>query len=342
MKILIATDTYPKQLNGVSRVLEKTIKELSARGHEVKLLSVDDFRYFPWPGYHEIRIAVFPGSRLARIVDDFSPDTIHIMTEGPIGISMRRYCKKRGLKYTTSWLSRLSEYVSLRYKIPVSWLHRLLVDFHQSAAQTMVTTTSMEAEARNLGISRIVRWRRGVELDKFHPVETEIFSGLPRPIMLNVGRIAVEKSLDRFLSIDTPGTKVVVGDGPQLNTLKKEFPEVIYLGVKEGEALTECYAGADVFVFPSLTDTFGLVNLEALACGLPIAAYPVTGPRDIIGDAPVGAMDEDLGVAIQKALTFKSEDCIARARTFCWDLATEDFLENLVSVNVEHPLLAEY
>ncbi|WP_226648506.1 glycosyltransferase family 4 protein [Microbulbifer variabilis] len=342
MKILIATDTYPKQLNGVSRVLEKTIKELSVRGHEVKLLSVDDFKYIPLPGYHEIRVAIFPGSRIARIVDKFSPDAIHIMTEGPIGFSMRRYCKKRGLKFTTSWLSRLCEYGSLRYKIPVKWLHKLLVNFHQAAAQTMVTTASMEAEAKALGISRIVRWRRGVELDKFHPVKTNIFSGLPRPILLNVGRVAVEKSLDRFLSINIPGTKVVVGDGPQLNALKKAFPEAIYLGVKEGKELTECYSGADVFVFPSLTDTFGLVNLEALACGLPIAAYPVTGPRDIIGNAPVGAMDEDLEVAVQRALSFKSEDCIARAKTFCWDLATEDFISNLVPVNMEQPLAADY
>ncbi|WP_299581789.1 glycosyltransferase family 1 protein [uncultured Microbulbifer sp.] len=342
MKILIATDTYPKQLNGVSRVLEKTMKELAVRGHQVKLVSVDEFFSIPLPGYREIRVAIFPGSRLTRIVDDFAPDAIHIMTEGPIGFAMQGYCKKRELKFTTSWLSRLSEYASLRYKIPVNWLHKLLVKFHQAASQTMVTTESMENEARALGIERVVRWRRGVELDKFHPIKTDVFSGLPRPIMLNVGRVAVEKSLDRFLSINTPGTKVIVGDGPQLGDLKNKFPEVIYLGVKEGKALTECYSGADVFVFPSLTDTFGLVNLEALACGLPIAAYPVTGPRDIIGDAPVGAMDKNLAVAIQRALLYNSDDCIARAKTFSWDIATDDFLSNLVPISVGQPVSAEY
>ncbi|MFA0813914.1 glycosyltransferase family 4 protein [Microbulbifer epialgicus] len=342
MKILIATDTYPKQLNGVSRVLEKTLRELTRRGHEVKIVYADDFMTFPWPGYQEIKIALFPGHRLTRIADQFSPDAIHIMTEGPVGIAMQSYCKRRNLRFTTSWLSRLSEYVSIRYKIPVRWLHGLLLRFHQAAAQTMVTTESMAAEARSLGITRISRWRRGVELDKFHQVKSTIFDGLPRPIMLNVGRVAIEKSLDRFLSLDMPGTKVIVGDGPQLNALKRKFPSAVYLGVREGEALTECYSAADVFVFPSLTDTFGLVNLEALACGLPVAAYPVTGPRDVIGDAPVGATDENLKLAIEQALLLKREDCVAHAKNFSWDVATEDFINNLVATKVEQPAIVDY
>ncbi|WP_143729005.1 glycosyltransferase family 1 protein [Microbulbifer sp. GL-2] len=342
MKILIATDTYPQQLNGVSRVLDKTYRELKKRGHEVRILSADDCTAFPWPGYQEVKIAVFPGRRVARIVDDFSPDAIHIMTEGPVGWAVRGYCKQRGLRFTTSWLSRLSEYVSIRYKIPVSWLHNLLLRFHQSAAQTMVTTDGMASEAKIMGITRVCYWRRGVELEKFRPVQTTIFEDLPRPIMLNVGRVAIEKSLDRFLSIDLPGTKVIVGDGPQLNALKRKFPAAVYLGVREGEKLTECYSGADVFVFPSLTDTFGLVNLEALACGLPVAAYPVTGPKDIIGNAPVGVLHEDLKVAIKRALLLNGEDCIAHARTFTWDVATEDFISSLVPARMEQPAAVEF
>ncbi|WP_444932101.1 glycosyltransferase family 4 protein [Microbulbifer sp. SSSA002] len=334
MKILIATDTYPKQLNGVSRVLDKTESELSARGHEVKIVSADDFTNFPWPGYKEIKIAVFPARKAARIIEQFSPDAIHIMSEGPVGWAVRGYCIRNNLRFTTSWLSRLSEYVSIRYKIPLKWLHGLLRRFHNAAAQTMVTTAGMTAEARTLGIARVTRWRRGVELDKFRPVETTLFQGLTRPIMLNVGRVAVEKSLEKFLSLDLAGTKVIVGDGPQLKALKRKFPEVLYLGVKEGEELTECYSAADVFVFPSLTDTFGLVNLESLACGLPVAAYPVTGPKDIIGDAPVGALDSNLQVAIEKALLLDRADCVAHARTYSWDLATEDFISNLVPVSV--------
>ncbi|MCO1335175.1 glycosyltransferase family 1 protein [Microbulbifer sp. OS29] len=332
MKILIATDTYPQQLNGVSRVLAKTYKELTARGHEVKVLSADDFKNFPWPGYKEVKIAIFPGPKAARIIEQFSPDAIHIMTEGPIGWAVRGYCRRRNIRFTTSWLSRLSEYVSIRYKIPLKWLHGLLRRFHNSAALTMVTTEGMATEARIQGIARVQRWRRGVELDKFRPIETSVFDGLDRPIMLNVGRVAIEKSLDKFLSLELPGTKVIVGDGPQIGELKRRFPEVVYLGVREGEALTECYSGADVFVFPSITDTFGLVNLESLACGLPVAAYPVTGPRDIIGDAPVGALHNNLKVAIERALLQNREDCIAHARTYSWDVATEDFISNLVPV----------
>ncbi|GAA5445512.1 GDP-mannose-dependent alpha-mannosyltransferase [Microbulbifer sp. NBRC 101763] len=342
MKILIATDTYPQQLNGVSRVLDKTYKELTLRGHEVKILSADDCMAFPWPGYQEIKIAVFPGQRVTRIVDEFCPDAIHIMTEGPVGWAVRGYCKQRGLRFTTSWLSRLSEYISIRVKIPVSWLHNLLLRFHQSAAHTMVTTDGMASEAKAMGITRVRHWRRGVELDKFRPVESTVFDGLPRPVMLNVGRVAVEKSLEKFLSLELPGTKVIVGDGPQLNILKRKFPSAIYMGVREGEALTECYSSADVFVFPSLTDTFGLVNLEALACGLPVAAYPVTGPKDIIGDAPVGVVHKNLKVAIERALLLKGEDCIAHARTFSWDVATEDFLSGLVPVRVEEPVAVEF
>ncbi|WP_444956876.1 glycosyltransferase family 4 protein [Microbulbifer sp. ZKSA002] len=338
MKILIATDTYPEQLNGVSRVLEKTEKELIARGHQVKIVSATDFTNFPWPGYKEVKIAVFPGGKAARIIEDFSPDAIHIMSEGPVGWAVRGYCKRNNLRFTTSWLSRLSEYVSIRYKVPLKWLHGLLRRFHNSAAQTMVTTDGMAAEARTLGIARVTRWRRGVELEKFHPVETKLFEGLTRPIMLNVGRVAVEKSLDKFLSLELPGTKVIVGDGPQLNELKRKFPQAVYLGIKEGKDLTECYSAADVFVFPSVTDTFGLVNLESLACGLPVAAYPVTGPKDIIGDAPVGALDSNLQVAIEKALLLDRSDCVTHARTYSWDVATEDFISSLVPVSAVEAL----
>lgn len=335
MKIVIVSDAWHPQINGVVRVLEITRRELSTLGHEVILITPDQFHQMPLPTYPDIKLALFPYHKLSCMLRELKPDVLHVVTEGPLGWAARKYCRRHAHHFTSSWLSKFPEYASMRTGLPEAWFYKWLITFHNQAAHTMVTTQTMLETADRIGIKRAVRWRRGVELKKFRPVPSEMFADLPKPIMLYVGRIAPEKNLEAFLGLNMPGTKILVGDGPDLASLTKRYPDAVFTGAKTGGDLIKAYCGSDVMVFPSKTDTFGLVNLEAMACGIPVAAYPVTGPKDIISDAPVGAMDEDLAVAIQRALPMKPEDCIAHAKTFSWERATQDFLNNLVSFSAE-------
>ena len=265
---------------------------------------------------------------MERIIEDVWPAAIHIATEGPLGLIARRVCRKHGYPFTTSFHTRFPEYLNARWSLPVSWTYRWLRWFHEPASCVMVATPSIEASLRAHGFQRLSRWSRGVDTALFRPRDKS-FLPHPRPISLYVGRVAVEKSIDDFLCLDLPGTKVVVGDGPQLPVLRRNYPEAVFVGAKHGEELACHYAAADVFVFPSRTDTFGLVMIEALASGLPVAAYPVPGPLDVIDGAPAGCLNEDLGVAVRQALTIPSEICLEYAKTYSWDNSTRQFLGNL-------------
>ncbi len=292
------------------------------------LLTPDRFSSVPCPSYPEIRLAVPPPGAVERIIQEVWPAAIHIATEGPLGLIARRVCRKHGYPFTTSFHTRFPEYLNARCSLPVSWTYRWLRWFHGPASCVMVATPSIEASLRSHGFQRIGRWSRGVDTTLFRPREKS-FLPFPRPISLYVGRLAVEKSIDDFLRLDLPGTKVVVGDGPQLPALRRGYPEAVFAGARHGEELACHYAAADVFVFPSRTDTFGLVMIEALASGIPVAAYPVPGPLDVIDGSPAGCLSEDLGAAVRQALTIPPETCLAHARTFSWENSTRQFLGNL-------------
>ena len=269
-----------------------------------------------------------PSRRMARIIEGFRPCVVHIATEGPLGFAARRYCVRRNVPFTTAFHTKFPEYVNARAGIPVKWTYNIMRRFHAPSQSVMVATQTVENELHQHGFRNIKRWSRGVDTKLFRPRDKS-FLDLPRPISLYVGRVAVEKNIETFLALKQPGTKVVVGDGPQLNQLSRKYPDVVFAGVKEGEDLAKYYAAADVFVFPSLTDTFGLVLLEALACGVPVAAYPVAGPLDVIGDAPVGCLHEDLGIAVQRALGASPDACRAHAENYSWEASTQQFLANI-------------
>lgn len=339
MRLLIATDAWHPQVNGVVRSLDAVAGEIRKLGHEVHVLSPSDFRTFPCPTYPEIRLAVLPGRRLGRLVDDLAPTSIHIATEGPIGLSARRYCVKRGLAYTTSLHTRFPEYVHARTGLPVSWGYAVLRWFHGPATRVMVATETLGRELEAMGLHDLGLWSRGVDTALFHPRDKN-FLDLPRPIALYVGRVAVEKNIGAFLKLKLPGTKIVVGDGPQLSMLRRRYRKVVFTGNLTGEDLARHYAAADVFVFPSRTDTFGNVILEALASGVPVAAYPVAGPLDVMGDAPVGCLDKDLGVAVRRALTVSPAICRAYAEKFSWRESALQFIGNLTPVTAQASMLA--
>jgi glycosyltransferase involved in cell wall biosynthesis len=281
------------------------------------------------PGYASIRLAVLPARRLARLVDAFRPDALHIATEGPLGIAARRLALGCGWRFTTSFHTRFAEYLYARTRLPTALSYAWLRRFHGPAAAVMVATPSLRDELAARGFRNIVPWTRGVDLDRFRPEPREDWP-FPRPVFVNVGRVAVEKNIGAFLELDLPGSKVVVGDGPQLAQLRRRFPEAHFVGERHGEALSRAYAGADAFVFPSRTDTFGLVLLESLACGTPVAAYPVTGPKDVVGTAPVGALGDDLRDAALRALDGDRAACRAYAERFSWTACADEFLGNLV------------
>ncbi len=270
-----------------------------------------------------------PSRRMARIIEGFRPCVVHIATEGPLGFAARRYCMRRNVPFTTAFHTKFPEYVNARAGVPVKWTYKMMRRFHAPSHSVMVATQTVENELHQHGFNNIKRWSRGVDTQLFRPRDKS-FLDLPRPISLYVGRVAVEKNIETFLALKQPGTKVVVGDGPQLHQLARKYPDVVFAGVKEGEELAKYYAAADVFVFPSLTDTFGLVLLEALACGVPVAAYPVAGPLDVIGDAPVGCLHADLGIALQRALGASPEACRAHAESYSWEASTQQFLANIV------------
>ncbi|WP_207478057.1 glycosyltransferase family 4 protein [Arenibaculum pallidiluteum] len=328
MRILIVSDAWHPQVNGVVRTLNTTRQELEALGHTVEIIGPDRFRTVPMPTYPEIRLALAAGRRLARLIAGFHPDAIHIATEGPLGFAARRYCLRHGLPFTTAYHTRFPEYIRDRAPVPLALSYAVVRRFHAPAHAVMVATQTIEDDLRRRGFSNIRRWSRGVDTALFRPGDKD-FLDAPRPISMYVGRVAVEKNLEDFLSLDLPGTKFVVGDGPQLAELRQRFPQVRFVGAKHGEELARHYAAADVFVFPSRTDTFGLVLLEALASGVPVAAYPVPGPLDVIDGSGVGVLDEDLGRAVRGALGIDPAACRDYALRFSWRASAQQFLDNL-------------
>ncbi len=328
---MIVTDAWKPQVNGVVRTLRMVSTEMRKAGKTVEVVGPDRFATVPLPSYPEIRLALFPGAKLARLIAAFQPDALHIATEGPLGMAARAYARRNGLRFTTAFHTRFPEYVEARIHIPSRLTYAWLRRFHGAGAGMMVATASLRDELAARGFRNIRPWSRGVDLDAFHPQPREDWP-LPRPIFAYIGRVAVEKNLRAFLELDLPGSKLVVGDGPQRKLLAREFPAAHFAGARHGAALAAAYAGADVFVFPSRTDTFGLVILEALASGLPVAAYPVTGPKDILGEAPepVGALDEDLRAACLRALEVDRARCRPYAERFSWRACAERFMDNLV------------
>ncbi len=298
------------------------------------LVTPDRFRGIPCPSYPEIRLAIKPGRKVARLIEAAQPCAVHIATEGPLGWAARRYCVKRHVPFTTAYHTRFPEYIRARWRVPLPVSYAVMRRFHGPASRIMVATQNIEDELSRRGFHNIARWSRGVDTNLYRPRpeakgDNGPFAGLPRPIHLYVGRVAVEKNVESFLSLDLPGSKVVVGDGPQVDELKRRFPNAIFTGNKIGEELAMHYSAADVFVFPSRTDTFGLVLLEALASGLPVAAYPVPGPLDVIGYTGPGILSEDLAEAAKQALSIGPDRCRDHALSFSWQASTQQFIDNL-------------
>jgi glycosyltransferase involved in cell wall biosynthesis len=328
MRVLIATDAWRPQINGVVRSLEAMAEEAPHFGAEVAFLTPDMFRSVPMPTYPEIRLSLTSAHQVSRIIRDVAPDHVHIATEGPIGFATRRACLHEGRGFTTSYHTRFPEYVSARIPVPEAWSYSVLRRFHSSGQGLMVSTPSLERELRGRGFKNIMRWNRGVDINLFKPRIQGLHS-YPKPVFLYVGRIAVEKNLEAFLSLALPGIKVVAGEGPMRQHLQAKYPQVRFLGPLVKDALAQVYASADVFVFPSLTDTFGIVLLEALASGLPVAAYPVTGPTDILEGSGCGVLDYDLQAAALKALDIPAARCRAYVEQFTWRESARQFLANI-------------
>ncbi len=331
MKVLVATDAWHPQVNGVVRTLGSLARAASKLGAAMEFLSPDGFPTFPVPTYPGLRLAVPIRRRIAERIEAARPDAIHIATEGPIGFAARAYCRRNGRPFTTSYMTRFPEYISARWPIPESWIYAALRWFHAGATVTMVSTPSLTNELSQRGFVRLGMWTRGVDVDLFRP-DRAIALDFPRPIFMTVGRVAVEKNLEAFLSLDLPGSKVVIGAGPQLDKLKREFPNAKFLGALENGTLAAHLAAADVFVFPSRTDTFGIVQLEALASGVPIAAFPVTGPNDVVGNKPIGVLHEDLGRACTEALQLPREACRKFALDCSWENSARQFLGHVRKV----------
>ena len=329
IKMLIVTDAWHPQVNGVVRTLEILGQELRSRGHEVRYATPENHLTVPMPTYPEIRLSLFPRRALEKTIVEFNADAIHIATEGTLGLSARAICLKRKLPFTTSFHTRFPDYVRARFPfISEKFLYRALRWFHAPAIAMMVATPSLKIELERHGFTNVKLWSRGVDVEQFHPAAKTAFS-YRRPIFLYVGRVAVEKNIEAFLKLDLPGTKVVIGDGPQRAVLERRYSQARFLGSKAGDDLARTYAASDVFVFPSRTDTFGLVLLEALACGVPVAAYPVQAPMDVIGQAPVAALDNDLRAACLRALAIPADTCRRFALEHSWHACTEQFLANL-------------
>lgn len=334
LKIIIATDAWKPQLNGVVRTLDTLGRILTKFGNEVRYITPNEFKSVPLPSYSEIRLSLMPNRKVAKIINEFQPDAIHIATEGPIGRATRRFCKRRGYPYTTSFHTRFAEYANERWKVPTTWGYAVLRDFHKDGETMMVATPGLVEELKERGFGDMKLWARGVDLDQFQPGDRSLLDVHERPVFLYVGRLAVEKSIEDFLEADLPGTKVIVGEGPQREELEEKYKDAVFVGSKFGDELTQYYQAADVFVFPSRTDTFGLVNVEALACGVPVAAYPVRGPLEILDGAPAGcgALDENLTKACMTA--YENRDpaaCREWAERFSWDAATRQFITNLAT-----------
>jgi glycosyltransferase involved in cell wall biosynthesis len=332
LRLLVVSDAWFPQVNGVVRTIDTVARELRAMGDLVEVIGPDRFFTVPMPSYKEIRLAVFPRPALDRMVDAFRPTAVHIATEGPLGWSMRGICRERGWPFTTAFHTKFPEYLHARTRTPLAWSWAMLRRFHQAGVGTFAATHTLRAELERQGFTKVKYWTRGVDLDRFSPTPADPFEGLPRPIFLYAGRVAVEKNIAAFLSLDLPGSKVVVGDGPQREQLMRDFPGVHFTGWRDNGALAASYAGADVFVFPSRTDTFGLVLLESLASGTPVAAYPVTGPIDVVTDPRVGVLDEDLRAACLKALDCDRAACRRHAEGFSWEACARMLRDGLAEV----------
>ncbi|AJA07899.1 group 1 glycosyl transferase [Sphingopyxis fribergensis] len=338
MRILIVTDAWEPQVNGVVRTLQATVAELHAAGHEVGVISPDLFRSIPCPSYPEIRLALAGRRKVGRHIRAFGPQAIHISTEGPLGMAARRWCLTNNFPFTTAYHTRFPEYVAARLPVSPAFVWRFIRWFHRPARHIMVATRSLARELAEQGLAQTMMWERGVDHALFRADRTPhpAYAGLARPIQLYVGRVAVEKNIGAFLATDRPGTKVIVGEGPALAELKAQHLDALFLGKLGGEALASAYSGADVFVFPSRTDTFGLVIIEAMSCGTPVAAFPVPGPGDIVTGG-AGALDEDLGRAIDMALACDRTDAEALGARYSWASCTAQFAKALTFVPSEPP-----
>ncbi len=337
MRILIVTDAWHPQVNGVVRALDTTAARLRDLGHQVEVIGPDRFVTLPLPTYPDIRIAVTSQRKLREQIEAFAPDAIHVATEGPLGWQARHYLKSERVPFTTSFHTMFPQYVRMRVAVPESVTFAYLRRFHSAARATMVSTPTLQRILESHGFRNIVRWVRGVDTDLFRP-ETPVELPGGRPHMMYVGRVAVEKNLEDFLDLQAPGTKFVVGDGPALTALRRRYKDVRFLGAKSGSELISHYSAADVFVFPSRTETLGLVMLEALACGVPVAAYPVQGPVDIVGSSGAGALNENLASAVAQAMTVDRSRCRERALEFSWDRSVAQFLQNLAPITHGQPV----
>ena len=337
MKILIATDAWHPQVNGVVRTLTSLARSAPALNADISFLTPDGFPSMALPTYPGLRIALPNRREIARRIEAAAPDAIHIATEGPVGWAVRAYCRRRNLAFTTSYTTRFPEYVEVRTRLPASVGYAVLRHFHAASSMVMVATDSLRQELGARGFRKLGFWTRGVDTELFNP-DSPATLDLLRPIFMTMGRVAVEKNLEAFLSLDLPGSKVIVGDGPQKAELARKYPTAVFRGEKKGADLTAHLAAADVFVFPSLTDTFGVVQLEALACGTPVAAFPVTGPKDVIADHPIGALDTDLRNACLRALTMSREACRNLALERSWENSARQFIGNVTALQPSRSL----
>jgi len=340
LRILLVTDAWAPQVNGVVVTLRNTIDWLERWGHEVRVISPQGFRTVPMPTYPEIPLAVLPGREVSRRIREFDPHAIHIATEGPLGQAARSHCVRTGLAFTTAYHTCFPEYVKPRFGVPLAWTYAWLRRFHARSSAVLVATPAIRNLLEGRGFANVTDWSRGVDLEIFKPAE-ERFTDLRRPVFLYVGRVAVEKNLPAFLGLDLPGTKVVVGGGPDRRMLEHRFPDAIFAGVKAGAELASYYQRADVFVFPSRTDTFGLVLIEAMACGTPVAAFPVRGPIDVVTDPEAGVLDNDLAAAALAALQLDRDKVWRHGRKYSWEQCTRQFVSSLVPARVPEAVLAE-
>ncbi|CTQ53682.1 GDP-mannose-dependent alpha-mannosyltransferase [Roseibium album] len=335
--LLIVTDAWHPQINGVVRSLERTADELEILGIRVEYLTPQAFKTLPCPTYPEIRLSLTHRGVVSKKIEEFDCEHLHIATEGPLGLLAASVARKTGRVFTTSYHTRFPEYLSARLPVPLSWSYSWLRWFHNSGSGCMVATPTLERDLRDRGFKNLMRWSRGVDEALFKPYDgTVLPADLPRPVFMYVGRVAPEKNIEAFLDLDLQGSKVVVGGGPQLDALRRKYPDVHFTGAKVGEDLARHYSDADVFVFPSLTDTFGNVMLEAMACGVPVAAYPVMGPLDVIGDTGAGVLSEDLKEAAEAALDIPREHCRKIALNYTWAACAKQFLENCIEARDQH------
>ena len=332
MRIALVTDAWLPQVNGVVRTLGHTSREARAAGHEVTVISPAEFRTISCPTYPEIRLALFAGRAVRRRLEALDPDAVHVATEGPLGLAARNWCVRRGRPFTTAYHTQFPEYVRARAPVPLRVGYAAVRWFHGRATRTLVTTPSMQRQLEGRGFRNLRLWGRGVDTELFRP-RGKGFLDLPRPIWLYFGRVAVEKGIGDFLALDLPGTKLVVGDGPACEELKRRYPRAVFAGYRHGEDLAAHISASDVFVFPSRTDTFGLVLLEAMACGVPVAAYPVTGPIDVVRDGATGVLRENLREAALEALRLDPVDCREHALAHSWEASTRQFLSALAPVH---------